>query len=84
MTKQIAAVTGGMGGIGEAICVKLHDTGAHRQPAPSPDPRRASCPPIEKIWLEGAVANTATWPDCLACSLEVKCCTSSSNISARY
>ena len=27
MTSQIALVTGGMGGIGEAIAVKLHDTG---------------------------------------------------------
>ena len=27
MTKRIAAVTGGMGGLGEAISMKLHDSG---------------------------------------------------------
>lgn len=27
MAKQIAVVTGGMGGLGEAISIKLHDAG---------------------------------------------------------
>ncbi len=27
MTKTIALVTGGMGGLGEAICIRLHDAG---------------------------------------------------------
>lgn len=27
MTKQIAVVTGGMGGLGEAISIKFHDAG---------------------------------------------------------
>lgn len=29
MTKRIAVVTGGMGGIGTAICRALHDQGMH-------------------------------------------------------
>jgi acetoacetyl-CoA reductase len=37
MTKQVALVTGGMGGFGEAMSIKLHDAGYSVEVTCSPD-----------------------------------------------